>query len=61
MVQPSLQRVRHLAKARPRALRHGVPLGHGDEPVRTGVAGPHRPKLSQRAAIRYLTAPGIAP
>ncbi len=61
MVQPSLQRVRHLAKARPRALRRGVPPGNDDDLISTGVAGPHHPQLSQPPAIRYLTAPGIAP
>jgi hypothetical protein len=61
MVQPSLPRVRHLAKAKPRALRHGVRRGHGEEPIRTGFAGPHHPQRSQRAASRYLKVPGIAP
>jgi hypothetical protein len=61
MVQPSLPRVRRLAKAKPRALRHGFPRGRGDERTGTGVAGRHHPQLSQRAAVRDLTAPGIVP
>jgi len=61
MVQPSLPRVRHLAKARTRALRRGVPLGNIDDLIRAVVAGPHHLQLSQPPASRYLTAPGTGP
>jgi hypothetical protein len=70
MVQPSLQRVRHLAKARPRAIRHGVPRVRASERgldrrtgalIRTGVAGPDHPQRPQPIASGHLKALVFAP